>query len=41
MRRLIRAAGRKGILILENLPVRHAKKEKQWLANHEKPIKVF
>ena len=41
MKRLVKSAGRKVILILDNLRVHHAKKVKAWLAEHEEEIEVF
>lgn len=41
MKRLIRDAGRKVFLILDNLRVHHAKRVKAWLADHENHIEVF
>ena len=41
MRRLIRDAGRKVYLILDNLRVHHSKPVKAWLAEHEREIEVF
>ncbi len=41
MRRLIKDAKRKVILILDNLRVHHAKKVKKWLAGKEVQIEVF
>ncbi len=41
MRRLIKASGRKVILILDNLRVHHARKVKAWLKKHEEIIEVF
>ena len=40
-KRLIREAGRKVFLILDNLRVHHARKVKAWLAEHEAEIEVF
>jgi len=40
-KRLIRDAGRKVYLILDNLRVHHARKVKAWLAEHESEIEVF
>ncbi len=40
-KRLIRDAGRKVFLILDNLQVHHARKVKAWLAEHESEIEVF
>ena len=39
--RLIRDAGRKVFLILDNLRVHHARKVKAWLAEHKAEIEVF
>ena len=39
--RLIRDSDRKIFLILDNLPVHHAKKVKAWLEKHEEAIEVF
>jgi transposase len=41
MRRLVRDAKRKVILILDNLRVHHAKKVKAWLLGKEEQIEVF
>ena len=41
MRRLIRDAGRKVYLILDNLRVHHSKPVKAWLAEHQHEIEVF
>ncbi len=41
MRRLIKDAGRKVILILDNLRVHHAKRVKKWLSGKTKQIEVF
>ena len=41
MRRLIRDAGRKVYLILDNLRVHHSKPVKAWLAEHKHEIEVF
>lgn len=41
MRRLIKDAGRKVFLILDNLKVHHAKPVKAWLAEHAADIEVF
>lgn len=41
MKRLIRDAGRKVYLILDNLRVHHSKPVKAWLAEHEREIEVF
>lgn len=41
MQRLIRAAGRKVFLILDNLNVHKAKAVREWLADHPKNIRVF
>ena len=41
MRRLIRDAKRKVILIMDNLRVHHAKKVKKWLSGKEEQIEVF
>lgn len=41
MRRLIKDANRKVILILDNLRVHHAKKVKKWLTGKEEQIEVF
>jgi transposase len=40
-RRLIKSAGRKVFLILDNLRVHHAKVFKKWLSEHEGEIAVF
>jgi len=40
-KRLVRDAGRKVFLILDNLRVHHARKVKAWLSEHEKEIEVF
>lgn len=40
-KRLIRDAGRKVFLVLDNLRVHHARKVKAWLAEHEAQIEVF
>lgn len=41
LRRLIRDAGRKVFLILDNLRGHHAKVVKQWLAEHQDQIEIF
>jgi transposase len=41
MKRLVRDAGRKVYLILDNLRVHHSKPVKQWLAEHASEIEVF
>jgi len=41
MKRLIKDAGRKVFLVLDNLRVDHAKLVKAWLARHVKKIEVF
>jgi len=41
MKRLIRDAGRKVYLILDNLRVHHSKPVKAWLAQHKHEIEVF
>lgn len=41
MRRLIKDAKRKVILILDNLRVHHAKKVKSWLSGREEQIEIF
>ncbi len=41
MTRLIKDAGRKVFLILDNLRVHHGKKVKQWLEDHKEQIEVF
>ena len=41
MRRLIKDAGRKVFLILDNLRVHHAKLVKEWLLRHQEKIEVF
>jgi len=41
LRRLIKGAGRKLFLILDNLRVHHAKPVKAWLAEHADAIEVF
>lgn len=41
MRRLIKDAGRKVFLILDNLKVHHAKLVKAWLERHQDKIEVF
>ncbi|MFC4876464.1 IS630 family transposase [Microbulbifer halophilus] len=41
MARLIKDAQRKVFLILDNLRVHHARKVKEWLAEHEDEIEVF
>ena len=41
LRRLIKGAGRKLFLILDNLRVHHAKPVKAWLAEHASEIEVF
>jgi len=41
LRRLIKDAGRKVYLILDNLRVHHSKPVKAWLAEHEHEIEVF
>jgi len=41
MKRLIRDAGRKVYLILDNLRVHHSKPVKAWLAEHKAQIEVF
>lgn len=40
-KRLIKDAGRKIFVIMDNLRVHHAKSVKQWLAGHEEEIEVF
>lgn len=40
-RRLIKEADRKIFLILDNLKVHHARKVKDWLADHKQQIEVF
>jgi transposase len=41
MKRLIKDAGRKVYLILDNLRVHHAKLVKAWLQKHQSAIEVF
>jgi len=41
MRRLIKDAGRKVFLILDNLKVHHAKPVKAWLERHQDKIVIF
>lgn len=41
MKRLIKDAGRKVVLILDNLRVHHAKLVKAWLKRHSSKIEVF
>jgi len=41
LRRLIKNAGRKIYLILDNLRVHHSKPMKKWLAEHKHEIEVF
>lgn len=41
MKRLVRDAGRKIFLVLDNLRVHHAKPVKAWLAEHREQIEVF
>jgi thymidine kinase len=41
LERLIKDAGRKVFLILDNLRVHHSKPVKAWLAEHQKQIEVF
>lgn len=41
LKRLIKDAGRKVFLILDNLRVHHAKPVKAWLADHASEIEVF
>lgn len=41
LRRLIREAQRKVFLILDNLRVHHAKRVREWLAQHAEKIEVF
>ena len=41
LKRLIKDAGRKVFLILDNLRVHHSKVVKEWLANHNDKIEVF
>ena len=41
LRRLIKDAGRKVYLILDNLRVHHSKPVKAWLAEHQHEIEVF
>ena len=41
LKRLVKDAGRKIILILDNLRVHHAKKVKEWLAGKEEQIEIF
>ena len=41
MKRLIKGANKKVILILDNLRVHHAKIVKSWLAEHDEAIEVF
>ena len=41
LRRLVKDAGRKIYLILDNLRVHHSKPVKAWLAAHENEIKIF
>lgn len=41
MKRLIKDANRKVILILDNLPVHHAKVVKTWLSTHQDQIEVY
>jgi len=41
MKRLVRDAGRKVYLILDNLRVHHSKLVKAWLAEHKLEIEVF
>lgn len=41
MERLIKDAGRKVFLILDNLRVHHAKVVKEWLGQHQEQIEVF
>ncbi len=41
MKRLIAESGRKVFLILDNLRVHHAKKDRTWVAAHSKEIELF
>ena len=41
LKRLIKDAGRKVFLILDNLPVHHSKPVKEWLESHMNEIEVF
>jgi len=41
MKRLVKDAGRKVYLILDNLRVHHSKRVKAWLAEHKSEIEVF
>lgn len=41
MRRLVKDAGRKVYLILDNLRVHHSKPVKVWLAQHKSEMEVF
>ena len=41
MKRLVKDAGRKVFLILDNLRVHHARLVKAWLAKHQDEIEVF
>ena len=41
LKRLIKDAGKKVFLILDNLPVHHSKAVKQWLESHTEEIEVF
>lgn len=41
MKRLVKDAGRKVILILDNLKVHHSKPVKEWLGKHTEKIEVF
>ena len=41
LKRLVRSAGRKVYLILDNLRVHHSKPVKAWLAEHKEQIEVF
>ena len=40
-KRLIKDADRKVFVILDNLKVHHARRGKDWLADHEEKIEVF
>ena len=41
LRRLVRDAGRKTFLIVDNLRVHHAKRVMEWVAEHKKKIALF
>jgi len=41
LRRLVKDAGRKVFLIVDNLKVHHSKPVKEWLASHQEQIEVF